>query len=295
MNFSLSPEQIALQDDVRHFARDQLAKDLAKSDRRGAEYASALLEDWRRCGELGVLGAIVPEAFGGQGQDAVTAVALLEALGEGCPDNGLTLSINGQIWAVIEPLIAFGSDEQKQRWLPGLANGSIIGAHGMTESQSGSDAFALKTRAQPTDGGYLLNGEKVYIGLGPICDVALVFATTDPARGRWGLCAFLVSAEDKGFERGPAERKMGLRSAPTGSLRMTDCFVPEDRRIGDEGDGAAIFQHSMEWERSFIFASHVGSMAQGWSRDLSQAVLYSRSRLVSSLRRMFARRLETDW
>ncbi len=276
MNFSLSPEQTALQDHVRRFARAHLAKDLAERDRRGARDISDWLEDWRRCGELGVLGAIVPETFGGQGQDAVTAVALLEALGEGCPDNGLTLSVNGQIWAVIEPLIAFGSEEQKRRWLPGLADGSIIGAHGMTESESGSDAFALKTRARRTDGGYLLNGEKVYIGLGPVCDVALVFATIDPARGRWGLCAFLVSAEDEGFERGPAERKMGLRSAPTGSLCMTDCFVPEDRRIGAEGDGAAIFQHSMEWERSFIFASHVGSMA----RQLEQCLAYARERKV---------------
>lgn len=276
MDYSLIEGQDELQDRVRAFAREQLGADLAARDRRAAQDPEDWLRDWRRCGAFGVLGSIVPVEYGGQGRDALAAVAVLEALGQGCPDNGLTLAINGQIWAVIEPILAFGTEDQKRRWLPGLADGSLVGAHGMTERESGSDAFALQTRAERRDGGYVLNGEKVYVGLGPACDLALVFATTDPKLGRWGLCAFLVSATDEGFERGPAERKMGLRTTPMGSLRLTDCFVPEDRRLGDEGDGAAIFQHSMEWERSFIFASHVGSMA----RQLEDCVAFARKRKV---------------
>jgi alkylation response protein AidB-like acyl-CoA dehydrogenase len=146
----------------------------------------------------------------------------------------------------------------------------------MTESASGSDAFALSTTAEPTDDGYVLNGEKVYIGLGPACDVALVFATVDPALGRWGLSAFLVEKSDPGFFRGPPEHKLGLRTSPLGSVRLENCFVPKDRLLGDEGTGAAIFNHSMEWERSFIFASHVGRMA----RQLEICANYAHERKV---------------
>ncbi len=277
MDFSLTEQQLQLRDRTRAFAGECLGENLAERDRRADAAREVWAEDWRRCAELGILGCTTPEAYGGLGHDTVTAIVMLEALGHGCPDNGLTLGVNGQIWAVMEPILAFGSEAQKQRYLPGLCDGRLIGAHGMTEKESGSDAFALKTLAKPQDGGYLLNGEKTYIGLGPACDLALVFATVDPDKGRWGLCAFLVEASDAGFERGPAQDKMGLRTTPMGEIRLKDCWIPEDRRLGDEGDGASIFQHSMEWERSFIFASHVGSMA----RQLDDCVAFARQRRVS--------------
>ncbi len=277
MDFSLTEEQRDLHERTRAFAKEFLGKGLAERDEKGAVDRSDWYEDWQRCAESGILGCTTPKAYGGQGYDTLTAVLMLEALGYGCADNGLTLGINGQIWAVAEPILAFGTEAQKQRYLPGLCAGRIIGAHGMTESESGSDAFSLRTRACRQDDGYLLNGEKIYIGLGPVCDLALVFASTDPDRGRWGLSAFLVEADDPGFERGSAQRKMGLRTTPMGKLHLHDCWVAEDRRLGDEGDGASIFQHSMEWERSFIFASHVGSMA----RQLDDCVAFARDRRIS--------------
>ena len=277
MYFSLTEQQLQLRERTRAFASEYLGGNLAERDRRAAAARDVWADDWRRCAEFGVLGCTTPKAYGGQGHDTLTAIVMLEALGHGCPDNGLTLGVNGQIWAVMEPVLAFGSEAQKQRYLPGLCDGRLVGAHGMTERESGSDAFALKTLAKRQDGGYLLNGEKVYIGLGPACDLALVFATVDPDKGRWGLCAFLVEAGDAGFERGPAQDKMGLRTTPMGEIRLNDCWISEDRRLGDEGAGASIFQHSMEWERSFIFASHVGSMA----RQLDACVAFARRRRVA--------------
>ena len=277
MDFSLTEQQRVLREQVRTFAIESLGKNLEARDQRGAVDHTDWRADWQKCAEFGLLGCNTPEAYGGQGHDALTSVVMLEALGQGCPDNGLTLGINGQIWAVMEPILAFGNEAQKSHYLPGLCTGRIIGAHGMTERESGSDAFALKTRAERRGDGYVLNGEKIYIGLAPACDLALVFASVDPDRGRWGLCAFLVEARDPGFERGAVQQKMGLRTTPMGEIHLRDCWVPEDRRLGDEGDGASIFQHSMEWERSFIFASHVGSMA----RQLEDCLAYARERRVS--------------
>jgi alkylation response protein AidB-like acyl-CoA dehydrogenase len=198
----------------------------------------------------------------------------MEALGAGCRDNGITLGLNGQMWAVREPILRFGSEEQKRRYLPPLCAGEWFGAHGMTEAESGSDTFALQTTAVRDGDHYILSGTKIYLGLGPVCDVALVFAATDPDKGRWGISAFLVDGDTPGFTRGPAQRKMGLNTSPMGDLVMDQCRVPAAQRLGPEGAGLSIFNHSMEWERSFIFASHVGSMA----RQLDEAVAHARGR-----------------
>lgn len=275
MDFSLTEEQLQLRDRTRRFAQDNLAKPQIESETT-ASVDGPWKADWQAVARFGVFSSLVPEAYGGHDAGVIDTILMLEALGEGCADNGLTLGVNGQLWAVMEPILAFGTEEQKKKYLPGFCNGTLLGAHGMTESASGSNAFALATTAEATGDGYILNGEKVYIGLGPACDVALVFATVDPTLGRWGISAFLVEATDAGFSRGPAENKLGLKSSPLGSLRLENCFVPKDRLLGEEGTGAAIFNHSMEWERSFIFASHVGRMA----RQLEDCANFAHERQV---------------
>ncbi len=252
------------------FAREQLDDDLRRRDD-----AQLFARDlWQRCADFGVLGWCMPAAYGGSGLDIVTTVRLLEAIGCGCRDNGLTLGLNGQIWAVQEPLLRFGSDAQKQRYLPQLCSGAMLGAHCMSEPDAGSDAFSLRTRAEKRGDGYVLNGHKSYIGLSPEAGLCLVFATTAPALGRWGISAFLVERGSPGFTATPARPKMGLRTNPLGDVVLEDCFVPAENRLGPEGSGASIFSHSMEWERSFIFASHVGAMA----RQLDDAVAFARTR-----------------
>ena len=276
MDFSLSRDQLMLRDEFRAFAQRELTAGLSERDARGETPPGEWREIWRKCADIGVLGLTIPTDYGGQGHDPITAVVALEALGYGCPDNGLTLGLNGQIWAVQAPLLEFGGEEQKQRYLPGLCDGRLIAAHGMTERESGSDAGNLKTTAERRDGGFILNGAKTFIGLAPVCDMALIFASTDPSRGSWGVSAFLVDADSPGFTLSPPQQKMGLRTAPMGEITLKDCWVPASAQLGRDGAGAAIFQHAMEWERSFIFASHVGSM----HRQLDDCVKYAGERVV---------------
>ena len=146
MDFELTDEQRSLRASIVEFGRRELNDDLLERDKSGTFSRDA----WEKCAGLGILGLPVPEEYGGTGADATTTMVALEALGYACADNGLLFSLNAQMWAIETPIIRFGSDEQKQRYLPGLADGSIVGAHGMSEPASGSDAFSLSTTARTT-------------------------------------------------------------------------------------------------------------------------------------------------
>ncbi|MGB5832405.1 MAG: acyl-CoA dehydrogenase family protein [Thiohalocapsa sp.] len=270
MDFAWSDEQKAAFDASVAFARDQLEDDLLQRDADGI-FGGDL---WCKCAEFGVLGWCVPAEYGGVGLDLVTTIRMFEGIGYGCRDNALTLGLNGQVWSVQIPLLEFGDEDQKQRYLPGLCSGEIIAAHGMTEAESGSDAYSLQTSAKKVDGGYLLNGKKSYIGLAPIAGISLIFARTNPDGGQWGISAFIVESQFDGYHAEAPRSKMGLRTNPLGDIHLEDCFVPTRNRLGPEGGGANVFHHSMDWERSFIFTSHVGSMA----RQLDDCVTYARKR-----------------
>lgn len=271
MFFELTHEQKELQSRVQAFATRELGADLAQRDASGGP-------DWRRdwdaCAKFGIFGLPAPVRFGGTDQGIVNTVLALEAIGFACADNGLGLGIGGQIWAVQEPMMAFGTEAQKAKYLPKLIDGSLIGALGLTESEAGSDIMSLKTTALAKDGGYVLNGSKAFVGMAPACGFAIVFAKTAPEHGQWGISAFLVELGDKGFSRGQPEAKMGMRTIPMGDLHFNDCWLPAERLLATEGAGAAIFQHIMQWERSFIFCGHVGAMA----RQLAACTAYARSR-----------------
>lgn len=172
------------------------------------------------------------------------------------------------------PIFSFGSDAQKQKYLPGMCSGEIIGAHGMSEPDSGSDAYSLRTRAERRDGGYVLNGTKMFVTNAPVADLAVVFATVDPAKKMWGITAFVVEKGTPGFSVSRHIDKMGLRTAPMGELIFEDCFIPEENRLGPEGAGSRIFNDSMEWERACILGSHIGAM----ERQLEDAIRYANER-----------------
>ena len=270
MEFSWSEDQERLYGEAVEFARRELNHELPRRDAEG----ELNLEGWQKAADYGVLGWCMPKAYGGAGLDVVTAIRLLEGIGYGCKDNALTLGLNGQIWSVQAPLLHFGSEEQKKKYLPRLCSGELMAAHGMTEPEAGSDAFSLRTTAEKVDGGYRLNGHKTYVGLAPVAGLSLVFANTRPEVGQWGISAFLVEKAFDGYEAPPPRPKMGLRTNPLGDIVLKDCFVPEENRLGPEGIGVSIFNYSMDWERGFIFASHVGSMA----RQLDECVEFSRQR-----------------
>lgn len=218
----------------------------------------------------------LPKEYGGTAEaDIQTAMLGMEALGYGCRDGGLLLGLNAQMWAVQLPILHFGSEFQKQRFLPKLCGGEWKGAHGITEPSTGSDVFNMTTTATPCDGGYRLNGTKCMVTLAPLADVALVVATVDPSMGKWGITTFLVERSFDGFSVGENELKMGLRTVPIGELRMQDCFVPESHRLGVEGGGFATFNYSLEFERCCILASQIGAM----QRQLEECVAYARERI----------------
>jgi alkylation response protein AidB-like acyl-CoA dehydrogenase len=198
----------------------------------------------------------------------------MEGLGAGCRNGGLLFSLNAQIWAVQQPILNFGTIPQKEKYLRKLIAGETIGAHAMTEPDCGSDAYNLRTTAERTSGGYLLNGVKKFITNGPVADVALVFATTNPKRGMWGITAFLVDRDTPGFQAGPPVGKMGLSGAAMGEIRFENCLVSEENRLGGEGGGARMFESSMEWERSCILACQIGAM----ERQLDECILRARER-----------------
>jgi alkylation response protein AidB-like acyl-CoA dehydrogenase len=270
VDFALSAEQGELTEAAAAFARRELNQDLAKRDDAG-EFPR---EAWRACAEFGIQGLPVPAELGGAGSDVLTTALVMEALGYGCHDNGLLFSLNAQMWSVELPLVTFGTPAQQRAYLPGLVSGDIIGGHAMTEPDSGSDALHMRTRAERRGGHYLLNGAKQYITNAPVSDVLLVYAAAADRPGLAGLSAFLVDAVTPGLQITSGFEKMGLRTSPMGEIALTDCLVPAENRLGPEGAGMAIFNSSMEWERSCLFASSVGAMR----RQLDACVRYARSR-----------------
>jgi alkylation response protein AidB-like acyl-CoA dehydrogenase len=270
MDFSWSDEEVGFKKAAIDFAKRELDRDAAARD-EASEFPHDL---WRKCAEFGVQGSAVPAEYGGLGHDIVTTMLIMEGLGHGSRDNGLLFALNAQMWAVQHPIVTFGTEEQKQKYLPPLCRGERVGAHGMTEPESGSDAYSLKTRAERRDGGYLLNGTKTMVTNAPSADLAVVFAATDPEKGHWGITGFLVERGTKGFGVSRNMHKMGMRTSTMGELILEDCWVPEANRLGKEGAGARVFASSMEWERACILGSHVGAM----ERQLEVCIAYSKER-----------------
>ncbi|MGD1805295.1 acyl-CoA dehydrogenase family protein [Dapis sp. BLCC M126] len=271
MDFSWSDEQLAFKQRVIQFAQENLNGDIIERDRQG-KFSE---DNWRKCAEFGIQGMCMPEAYSGSPPlDIMTAVLAMEGLGYGCEDNGLTLALNAQMWTVQILLLQFGTDAQKQRYLPPLCKGDWIGVHALSEPQSGSDVYSLKTTAQKCEGGYILNGRKKFVTCAPICNLAIVFATLDPSLGKWGITTFLVERSSPGFSTSDVKEKMGLRTAPFGEIFFENCFVPEENRLGPEGAGFSFSHNSLEYDRCFNLASELGAMEQ----QLEKVIAYAKSR-----------------
>jgi alkylation response protein AidB-like acyl-CoA dehydrogenase len=270
VDFSWSEEQERFRDAIVGFAQRELNDRVVERD-ADAEFSR---EAWQKCADYGLLGLPVPQDYGGSAADPQTIELAMEALGYGCEDNGLLFSLNAHMWSCEIPILRFGSDEQKRRYLPGLCDGTFIGVQGMTEPESGSDAFSLRTSAKAKGDVYILSGSKTFITNAPVADVFVVFAATDPAQRFAGISAFLVPRDAPGLVVGKPKAKMGLRTSPMSELHFDDCRVEADQLLGPPGSGMAIFNHSMDWERSFILATAVGAM----QRQLETCIDYARHR-----------------
>ncbi|HLC82581.1 MAG TPA: acyl-CoA dehydrogenase, partial [Bacteroidia bacterium] len=190
-----------------------------------------------------------------------SSILALEALGYGSDDGGLNFSICAHLLACVVPIWKYGNENQKKKYLPDLCNGNKIAVNAMTESESGSDVFNIKTTAKKHENGFLINGTKTFCSNGPVGDLILVYALTDESKGYYGgITAFIVDKNAKGFKVGQKYEKMGLRTSGISEVIFENVFVSEEDIVGGVGGGATVFNHSMEWERTGIAACHVGTM-----------------------------------
>jgi hypothetical protein len=270
MDFELNPDQLALQKAAIDFARNELTSGMIERDAQRAFSH----EGWKKCAAFGVQGLPIPEEYGGGGADPLTTIAVMEGLGYGGLDQGLLFSINAQLWTNSIPLLKYGTAEQKRKYLPGLCDGSLIGANGASEPNAGSDVFSMRTRVTRDDGGYVLNGAKTYVTNAPVADLFVVYGTLDPRLGVMGICGFVLEKGTPGLGVGKKLDKMGLRTSPMAELVLDNCRVPATALLGREGRGAEVFNCSMAWERACILATCLGTMR----RQLERCLDYARTR-----------------
>ncbi|MFE7311645.1 acyl-CoA dehydrogenase family protein [Streptomyces sp. NPDC057555] len=242
--------------------RQQAAYDRMLTGSRALDATGSLpLRDhWRACADLGLTGLSLPEELGGQGYDALTAARAVEAAGRGCPDMGLLFSVLAHLFATAMPIAEHGDDRLRKELVPLLATGEAIGANGITEEEAGSDVTALRTTAERRGDQYILNGTKSFVSNAPVADLLLVYAVTDPAFGFLGVTCFAVDRDTPGVTIGAPFVKPALTTCPAATVTFTDAVVPAARVVGRPGQGAAIFQSSMRWERSCLFAAYLGQM-----------------------------------
>ena len=270
MDMYLTEDQRQFKEYAVEFARHGLNDGVKERD-KNAEFNR---DGWKKCAEFGIQGMPMPEQYGGLQLDILTCLAAMEGLGYACRDSGLLFIINTHIWTCEAPILKFGTPGQKDRYLPEMIKGSLIGGHAITEPDSGSDAFNMKCKAEKRGDRYILNGTKMFITNAPIADVLLVFAVTNPQKGFAGVSAFIVEKDFPGFSAGKPLEMLGLRTCPIGEVVLSDCEVPEENRLGREGAGAAIFNSEMEWERSCLYATHLGAM----EKVLASCVDYAKIR-----------------
>lgn len=268
MNFTLSEEHEMIRKMVRDFAENEVAPTAGERD-ENETFDRAIFD---QMAELGLTGIPWPEEYGGIGSDYLAYVIAVEELSRVCASTGVTLSAHTSLagW----PVYKFGTEEQKQKYLRPMAEGKKIGAYGLTEPGSGSDAGGMKTTAKLDGDHYVLNGSKIFITNGGIADIYVVFAVTDP-ESKNGTSAFIVEADFEGFSVGKKEKKMGIRSSPTTEIIFDNCRVPKENLLGAEGDGFKIAMKTLDGGRNGIAAQAVG-IAQG---AVDAAVAYSKERV----------------
>ncbi len=252
MNFELTEDQRRIREAVRQFAEAEIAPGVVDRERH-ERFPSEVLPG---LAEMGVLGMMIPEEYGGAGADALSFILALEELSRVCASTAVIVSVNNSVFCY--PVWKFGTEEQKRTILAEVASGRALGAYALTEPQSGSDAANQKTRAVRDGDSYVLNGAKAWITNAGVAKWYLVMAMTDPAAGTHGITGFLVSADDRGFRVGAPEDKMGLRASKTAAVFLEDVRVPASRRLGEEGQGFTIAMKTLDHSRIGIAAQGIG-------------------------------------
>lgn len=270
MIFQLNEEQSLIRDMVRSYAENEIAPSAGLRDEEEC-FDRALMFD--KLGELGLTGMIIPEEHGGAGADYISYAIAVEELSRVCASTGVTLSAHLSLCA--NPIYVFGTDEQKQRYLVPLAEGSKLGAFALTEPSAGSDAGGTRTTAVVDGDEWVINGNKIFTTNAGDADTYIVFARSDQkAQKHHGISAFIVEKETPGFSFGRKEKKMGIRSSPTMELVFEDCRIPIDNVLGEKGEGFRLAMKTLDGGRIGIAAQALG-IAQG---ALDASVAYARER-----------------
>jgi butyryl-CoA dehydrogenase len=256
MDLQLNEEQEMIRKMARDFAQNELAPVAAELD----EKAEPPLDILKKMAKLGFMGLAMPEEYGGIDTDSVSYVIAIEEISKVCASTGVILAVHNSLGS--HGLVAFGTEEQRQKFLPPLASGEWIATYGLTEPETGSDAASIKTRAVLDSDEYVINGTKQFITSAPFAHLSVIFAVTDPSKGHRGISAFLVEKGTPGFSVGRDENKMGIRAASTCGLVFEDCRVPVANRLGEEGEGFKVAMSSLDAGRVGIAAQALG-IAQG--------------------------------
>jgi butyryl-CoA dehydrogenase len=268
MNIQLTEEQRQVRDLCRQFADAELKPNARKWD-HDHEFPS---EAVKKLGEMGLLGVAIPAELGGAGMDNVSYAVGMEEISRGCAGTGVIMSVNNSLYC--DPVHKFGTDDQKREFLTPFARGERLGAFALTEPMSGSDAAEMRTLAVKKGNEYVLNGTKNFITNGPQADVVIVFAMTDRSKGHKGISAFLVPTSVKGFSRGRADDKVGIRASGSCTLFFEDVVIPERFRLGGEGEGFKVAMQTLDGGRIGIAAQALGIAQAAYE----EAVAYAKDR-----------------
>jgi len=269
VDFSLNDEQRAIQETAREFARREVDPIVEETD----ESQKFPREVMRKAGELGFLGVIFPEEYGGAGLGYIEYVIVVTELSRVDPSVGISVAAHNSLCS--NHIYKFGDEEQRRRWLVPLARGEKIGAWSLTEPNAGSDAAGTRTRAERVDGGWILNGSKTFTTHGSVGDICVVFAVTDPTGKRGhNISAFVLDKGMEGFRPGKKENKLGIRASDTAEVVMENCFVSEDRLLGREGDGFVQALQVLDGGRISIAALGLGTAIGAFDTALA----YSKER-----------------
>jgi isovaleryl-CoA dehydrogenase len=268
LDFDLGEDIEMLREAVYQFARSEIAPRAAEIDRDNLFPADL----WTKMGDLGLLGITVEEEYGGSNLGYLAHCVAMEEISRASASVGLSYGAHSNL--CVNQIHKNGSEEQKHKYLRGICRGDLIGGYAMTEPESGSDAYSLRTTYKESDGGYVLDGHKAFITFGPVADFFLVFATSNRDLGHWGISLFLVDRDLPGLDIRPNKPKMGLRTAPIGELVLENCRVGPEAIVGDEGSGASIFHAGQDVERAAILASQIGAM----EHQIERAVEYAQTR-----------------
>ena len=268
MDFDLSDEQRLIQETARRFSEREIVPRARQND-RNEHFDTELVG---KMAEQGYLGAIVPREYGGAGLDYITYGLIVEEIGRGCSSMRTVVSVQTSL--VSSAILKWGTEEQKQELLPRLCSGEWLGCFGLTEPDTGSDAANQRTRARKTDGGWVINGAKMWISMGSYAKLALIFAQTDPGLGHRGLACFLVDTDQPGFQPQPIHHKLGLRGSDTAAISLDDVEAPDDRMLGQVGDGFKVAMSALDSGRYSVAAGCVGIC----QASLDASVRYSKER-----------------